>query len=159
MGDRYQHAMARGRQYLCAHEFAAALGVFGEALRCNPRSPEAHYSYAFAAAEEIGSDLIEELAVAGVSLARLRTTWREALDERRHAEMCARVVEHFGKQKLFSYKLAVARARRRIARRCLGHLRRALIMQPHYALARELRERLTPLAATSPFDMLATLLH
>jgi hypothetical protein len=159
MGDRYQHVMTLGQQYLCAHDFTAALGVFGEALKCNPRSPEAHYSYAFAAAEDIGNDLMEELATFGVSLARLRTTWREALDAGHHAEMCARVAERFGKEKLFPYKMAVANARKQMTARCISHLRRALTMNPHYTLARDLLERLLPLAATSPISTLVTLLR
>jgi hypothetical protein len=159
MVDRYTTVMTRGQAFLNAADFPAALGEFSEALKYHPQSADAHYSYAFAAAEEIGMDFNEDLANEGISLGRLHTTWREAMDPAHHPAICAVVRRLYGERKCFAYKLAVAHARKQLTDRCLRHLKRTLIVQPRHELARTLFDALHPLAATSPVSALLTLLR
>lgn len=159
MVDRYATVMTRGQAFLNAADFPAALGEFSEALKYHPQSADAHYSYAFAAAEEIGMDFNEELANEGISLGRLHTVWREALDPQHHRDICAVVRRLYGARKTFVYKVAVAQARKQINERCLRHLKRTLTVQPYHELARTLFAALKPLAATSPVSTLITLLR
>jgi hypothetical protein len=159
MVDRYTTVMQRGQALLSDANFPAAMGEFSAALRYNPQSPDAHYSYAFAAAEDIGEAFDDELIARGIALGKMHTVWREALKPERHPAMCQAVASLYSWKQVFLYKLAVARARQQVAARCLPHLRRALRMQPHHELANTLLAILQPLADTTPFSTVMTLLR
>jgi tetratricopeptide (TPR) repeat protein len=159
MADRFTTVMQRGQALLADANFPAAMGEFSTALRYNPQSPDAHYSYAFAAAEDIGEAFDDELIARGIALGRMHTVWREALKPARHVQLLREVRRLYGWKGVLNYKLAVARARQQIAARCIPHLRRAIEKQPRHDLARVLLAALQPLADTSPFSTVLTLLR
>jgi hypothetical protein len=158
MPTKFEKAMIEGHEYIETQEFEEARAAFGEARKLNSQSVEAHYFFAFAAAEEIGSTFLRTLTDKGLSLGGLHITWRDALHTANEAQVTARVEKAYGKQKLIIFKMAAATARHRIASRCISPLRAALTMRPHYVVARELLDKLDPLAATSPLGMVASFL-
>jgi hypothetical protein len=158
MVDRFAKAMTEGKEYAADNDFAEACAAFAEALKYKPDSPEAHYYFAFTAAENIGAQFLSKLTDIGVTLGGMHIAWREALDPSFHAQVTARIEKAHGKAKLLLYKMAVAYARRKIATQCMKHLRIATTMRPHYTFAQELQEKLEPLAEASPLSMVAAIL-
>ncbi|HOF89832.1 MAG TPA: hypothetical protein PLZ36_17270 [Armatimonadota bacterium] len=157
MTDRFAKAMMEGKEYAADHEFAEARAAFQEALRYKRDAPDAHYYFAFAASEEIGAHFLVALTKAGISLGHLHMNWQDALHPDNHAKAIERVTTVYGKRKIFRYKLAAANARRRLAS-CVKHLHMAVTMRPHYTFARELLEKLEPLADASPLSLVAAVL-
>ncbi|OPZ85863.1 MAG: hypothetical protein BWY76_01215 [bacterium ADurb.Bin429] len=157
MADRFEKAMMEGKEYANDHEFAEARAAFQEALRYKGDSPEAHYYFAFAASEETGSKFLATLTEKGISLGHLHIGWQEALHPDNHAKTVERVEKAYGKGKTLFYKFAAANARRQLAS-CVKHLHVAITMRPHYIFARELLEKLEPLAEASPLSMVAAVL-